>query len=123
MKKLVWKLSKLPEAEELKTLVEAKILTTQEAKEIVVRQEEEKQIDKDELKDVKDELKLLRELVLKMAAEKPQPYIQIVERYIERLPYRPSNPWGPYITWSSQTTGTSYNLTSGGNKCFSMSSK
>jgi len=111
MKKLVWKLSKLPEAEELKTLVEAKILTTQEAKEIVVRQEEEKQIDKDELKDLKDEVKLLRELVLKMATDEPQPYIQLIEKYIEKLPYKPFNPWQPYIIWTNTSGITNENYT------------
>lgn len=99
MKKLVWRLSKAPTVDELKTAVEASIITKDEAKEMLVRNEED--VPKDQLKEVKDELKLLRDLVMKIAAEKqfiPLTY-PIIIREIKEYP---RSPWiYPWITWSS----------------------
>ena len=94
---LVWRLTKLPTAEELKTLVDAKILTPEEVKQMLVRvedvDEEEKKIDRDELKELKEEMAVLRKLVLEISARTPST-ITIIEREIERWkPWRYPQPW------------------------------
>jgi hypothetical protein len=106
MKKKIWRLSSLPTVEDLKTAIEAGIITKEEAKDMLLREEED--VPKDSLKEVKDELKLLRELVLAGIGEKE---VKIIERHYHdswhRLPYFPS--WGTMYCSTANNT----NLTSG----------
>jgi hypothetical protein len=103
-KKLIWRLSNLPTVEDLKTAVEAGLLTKEDAKDMLVRSEEE--VPTDQLKEVKDELKLLRDLVMKIAAEPkfaPITYPIIFER-IKEVPSYPTRPWtSPWIHYCSST--------------------
>jgi hypothetical protein len=105
MKKKIWRLSSAPTVEDLKLAVEAEIITKDEAKEILLREEED--IPKDHLKEVKDEIKLLRDLVMKISSEpKYVPYTYpIIVKQVEHYP-TPS-PWvNPWITWCSSNSKT-----------------
>lgn len=115
MKKKIWRLSTPPTVDEITKLLEASVITKEEAKDMLLREEED--IPKDPLKEVKDELKLLRDLVMKIAAEPkfaPITYPIIVERVIrEPVPYYP-RPWTtPWITWCSSTSHNNPEITSG----------
>ena len=92
-KNLVWRLSQKPTVEDLKNAVEAQIISKEEAKQMLVREEDEKKIDQDELKDLKDEIKLLRELVL---ANLGTSQVKIIEKHYH-------DDW--YPRWSSWTSG------------------
>ena len=94
MKKLTWRLSKLPTPDEVRELVKDKILTQEEAREILFK-EEEKDKDRD-IDSYKDEIKFLREMIDKLSASNRQSIIE----YIYLKPY--SYPWyQPYVTWCS----------------------
>jgi hypothetical protein len=96
-KKLKWRLSKLPTAEELRGLVNDKILTQDEAREILFTQEEETERDKESLE---SEIKFLRELVEKLSKNRTE----IVEtiRYVQ--PIYETYPWyKPYQVWCSSS--------------------
>jgi len=91
-KTLKWRLSKLPTSEEVISLVKDKIITQEEAREILFSQETEEDRDEESLK---SEIKFLRELVDRLSTKN-----LIVEtiRYIEK----PYTKWGwykPYEVW------------------------
>ena len=91
--KLVWRLSKLPTADELRELVKDKIITQEEAREILFSSETEE--DRDQ-KSLKSEIKFLRELVEKLSKARSEIITTI--REIE-VPYK-RHPWlEPYWTW------------------------
>lgn len=100
-KNLKWRLGKLPTPMELIALIDAKIITEDEAKDILFS---------DEVRDTKSfetEIKFLRELVEKLA--KPQ---RIVETIREVNKHYCDNRWyQPYYAWSS--TPSSYQLHTG----------
>lgn len=107
-KKLNWRLSKLPTSDEVLKLVNDKIITKDEAREILFTEVNEKE---ESLEDAKQEIKFLKELVEKLSDR-----TGIVEkiRYIEKPYYQ----WGwykPYEVWCSSSnlldtngTGTMY---------------
>lgn len=94
MKKLVWRLNRLPEPLELAELVRDKLLTKEEVREILFSSETEQDRDK---KSLESEIKFLRELVEKISDQK-----KLVEtiRYIEK-PYIHWSWYTPYQTWCS----------------------
>lgn len=105
MTKLVWRLSKLPTVDELLSLVNNKLITQEEAKEILFNQETQGDRDQDSLK---TEIKFLRELVEKLS----QKSAQIIEtiKYIE-TPYI-KYPWyKPYDNWTYCNNGSSLTVT------------
>ena len=100
--KLKWRLSKLPSVDELRQLVKDKILTRDEAKEVLFSSTNEEDREKESFK---EEIKFLRELVDILTKDKTV----IIEKikYIDR-PYR-EYPWyRPYEIWCG--TGTTYNV-------------
>lgn len=104
-KKLVWRLSKLPSADELRELVKDKIITQEEAREVLFKLEEDENRDKESLK---DEIKFLRELVDKLSSKK-----QVIEtiKTVE-IPYYREKPWyQPYAIWCA-ASNPGYTLTS-----------
>ena len=106
-KQLKWRLGKLPTPDEVRELVKDKIITQEEARDILFNEETEESRDEDSLK---AEIKFLRELVEKLSS-----HSQIVEtiRYIEK-PYV-NKPWyDPYTIWCSAGTVTTYAGTSSG---------
>jgi len=99
-KKLVWRLGKLPSPDELVNLINAKIITQEEAREILFNVETEEDRDK---KSLESEIKFLRELVEKLSEGRTQIITTI--REIERPYYR--QPWyQPYTTWCANAGNT-----------------
>ena len=91
---LKWRLSKLPEPLELLKLVESKIITQDEAKAILFKQEDEEDRDKQSLE---SEIKFLRELVEKLSQNSNQIITTIKE--IEMPIYTKQNWYNSYKLW------------------------
>lgn len=89
-KKLVWRLTKLPTTEELRELVKDKIISQEEAREILFSEQETR--DEESLK---SEIKFLRELVDKISDK--QTVIKQIG-YIQQ-PYYNYDWYKPYTTW------------------------
>ena len=94
-KKLIWRLSSLPSVVELRELVKDKIITQEEAREILFSSENQEDRDK---KSLESEIKFLRELVEKLSQNKGQ-IVKIV-REIE-TPWREYSWYPSYVTWCS----------------------
>lgn len=104
MKNLVWRLSKLPSADELRELVKDKIITQEEARQILFKTEEVEDRDAESLK---EEIKFLRELVEKLSNRSG--IVEVIKEI--RTPYV-VRPWyTPYAVWSNEN---STYLSSGG---------
>ena len=74
--KLVWRLGKLPTPDELRELVKDKIITQEEAREILFDQEDE------DTKSLKEEIKFLRQVVQDMGASK---YTAVIRDYYPKF--------------------------------------
>jgi hypothetical protein len=92
-KKIVWRLKEQPTSENLRELVKDKILTNDEAREILFSSQEETERDK---KSLEDEIKFLRELVEKLSQNKSQ-IIEVIKEI--RVPYYKDYWFQPYIRW------------------------
>lgn len=91
--KLVWRLGKLPTPDELRELVKDKIVTQEEAREILFNFETEEERDK---KSLESEIKFLRELVEKLAKGRDR----IIETIREvKVPYIYYRWYKPYEIW------------------------
>ncbi len=91
--KIVWRLTKLPTADELRELVKDKIITNEEAREILFSHEDEEERNKQSLE---SEIKFLRELVEKLSSGRNQ----IIETIKEvQIPYRKYDWYDPYKIW------------------------
>lgn len=103
--KKVWRLQSKPTVAELKTLVEACILTKEEAKDVVLREEEELSTDhKDQLKEIKEELKFLRDMVLQLSKKSPEVVYKHIYDYVEKWPNSYPRPyWREWYTLCSNT--------------------
>lgn len=94
--KLVWRLGKLPSVAELQELVKDKIITNEEAREILFNEQTEEDVDKDSLK---SEIKFLRELVEKLSNGNTTKLVE----YIYSKPY--DYDWyKPYVSWCTTST-------------------
>ena len=90
MKNLKWRLSKLPTPDEVRELVKDKIITQDEAREILFSQETEEDVTTAKSEEsLKAEIKFLRELVNKMSTRST---IEETIKYIEK----PYQHWGWY---------------------------
>ena len=95
-KKLNWRLGKLPSPDEVRELVKDKIITQDEARDILFSEQEETERD---VKSLESEIKFLRELVEKLSKGSTSQVVETI-RYIEK-PYT-RYPWYvPYQTWCS----------------------
>lgn len=74
--KLVWRLGKLPTPDELRELVKDKIITQEEAREILFDQED------GDTKSLKEEIKFLRQVVQDMGASK---YTTVIRDYYPKF--------------------------------------
>lgn len=91
--KLVWRLSKLPTVEELLALVKDKLITQDEAKEILFNLESVEDRDK---KSLESEVKFLRELVEHLAQGRDR-IVEVIKEV--KVPYY-QYPWyKPYEIW------------------------
>ena len=107
MKKLIWRLKTLPTTEELRELVKDKIISNDEAREILFSSETEEDRDK---KSLESEVRFLRELVEKLSNR-----TQIVETIKEVwTPYRQYDWYRPYVTWCTTAGVTNASYTAGG---------
>jgi len=104
-----WRLKELPTAEGVASLVKQKVINAQEARDMLFRiGEMEKRVDFDKekessvIKEIKDEIKLLRELVLRLSQQQPAQIIEIIRE-------RPQlSPWiQPYTIWCN-SHGTTF---------------
>jgi len=112
MKKNIWRLSTQPTVDEITTLLEKKVITNEEAKDMLFRGEDEKKPDHNELKEIKDELKLLRELVLSRIDNSQT---VIIKKYYDEWYHRPYFPSWTNTYCSSTGLGTT---TTGGSVTF-----
>jgi len=98
--KLVWRLGKLPSVEELLKLVNDKIITNAEMRDVLFNSETEEEVDK---KSLESEIKFLRELVTKLSNKST-----IIETVRTIQPTYIAQPWyTPYVTWCSGGAGSS----------------
>ena len=97
-KKIVWRLAKLPTPDELRDLIAEKIITKEEARDILFKEQEE---GRDE-KSLKNEIVFLRKLVEKLSQSNSQIITTI--REVETPAYR-TYPWySMYDVWCGSTT-------------------
>lgn len=96
-KKLSWRLSKLPTVSEVKELLDAKIITQEEAKEILFKDEEDVDV-----KALKEEIKFLKKLSERLA-DSPSKIVETI-RYIEK-PYYNHGWYNTYATWCDTSGG------------------
>lgn len=106
--KIVWRMGKLPTIEEIRQLVTDKILTPDEAREILFSQETEEERD---IKSLEAEIKFLRELVQKLSENKTQ-----IVRMIEQIhvPYKKYDWVEPYMYYCNASSGGAIYTATGG---------
>lgn len=105
--KLTWRLSKLPTPDELRGLVNDKIITQEEAKEILFNKETEEDANVESLK---NEIKFLRETIEKLSGNSVKT-IEIIREVLPRYSSRPFYyPYGVYC--GGGTAGPSYSMSS-----------
>ncbi len=103
-KKLSWRLSKLPSVEELRELVKDKIITQEEAREVLFNFETEEERDS---KSLKEEIKFLRETVEKLSSNQTGKITEII-REIQPV-YRNYGWYQPYYNWCNAVYVTTSN--------------
>lgn len=115
-KTLKWRLSELPTGDEVASLVEQKVITTDEAREILFNEEKE---DSNKVAALKEEVKFLRELCDTLAA-KSNGWTTIIREY-ER--YKPSYPiwYSSYGGIVNSTAGSTITTTGGVTGTYSVS--
>lgn len=102
--KLSWRLAKLPTPDEVRELVKDKIITQEEAREILFSSETEETKD---IKSLETEIKFLKDIITNLAKTRPE----IVEsiRYVQK-PYYQEFPW-----YNGTVTYLCGNVTGGSN--------
>lgn len=104
-KKLVWKLKELPTAEAIADLVDTKVITPEEARDILFKEEAKQS---DEVEALKEMVKTLQEMVHDLLSRQNNitlvPYTKVVEVPIKTTPY-----WDRYWTCTGTTTSSSGN--------------
>jgi len=106
---LKWKLKDKPTVEDVTTLMNVGILTKDEARKIILEQTED--VRQSDIEAIKDEIKLLRKIVLENSRNNPIQIVEIIRKEIQEVPYR----WTmPYSTYCSITDSNMYNSGGGG---------
>ena len=104
-KKLTWRLGKMATPEEVLKLVNDKIITKEEARDILFNEKEETERD---VKSLEDEIKFLREIVDKLSKSRTNT-IDVIRSV--QVPYYYNQPWyGGYATYC----GTSGSIANSG---------
>lgn len=115
--KLIWRLGKLPTVEDLLKLVNDRVISKEEMRDVLFNSETKEEVDK---KSLEGEIKFLRELVTKLSTKS-----QIIETVRTIQPTYITQPWySPYVTWcSTATAGTtgSYTTTTAMDGCSTTS--
>lgn len=112
-KKLVWRLGKLPSPDEVRELVKDKIITQEEAREILFSSETEEERDK---KSLEDEIKFLRELVSKLSNNQTTRIIETIKEV--ETPYRKIHWFKPYQDWTYVSQSNSITMADATNGAF-----
>lgn len=100
-KTLKWRLKTAPTVDEVTALVSKKILTTEEARQILVS-ETDQDAEPTALENLEAEVKLLREMVMSLAA-RPAQVVEVIKRY---EPYWHDYKWyKPYYVLAQSTKG------------------
>ena len=118
MKILKWRLSSLPTAEELRQLVNDKIITQEEARSILFSEEEK---DERSIKSLQEEIKFLRQLVESLSS-RPEKIVEIIKTvevpFSNRKWFEPYTSWcqssGPMVYYSADGTSTASGGGTGG---------
>lgn len=100
---LKWRLSKLPTPNEVSELVKDKIITQEEARQILFSKET---IEEKTVEDLKEEIKFLKQLVEKLSSNNSTKIIEVI-REVQK-PYQGGIWYRPYYEW---TCGGSSNVT------------
>jgi hypothetical protein len=112
--KLIWRLGKLPSVEELLKLVNDKVISKEEMRDVLFNSETKEEVD---MKSLEGEIKFLRELVTKLSTKST-----IIETVRTIQPTYITQPWyGPYYTWCSIGTTGSYTTTTAPDGCSTTS--
>lgn len=93
MKSLKWRLSERPSVDNITDLVDAGIISKEEARQIILDTVE---VDPITLEDLQSEVKLLRKLVLEIAERHPQTIVKIIEKEVKKQDW-----WTPNWTIST----------------------
>lgn len=104
MKNLKWRLGKLPTPDEVLKLVNDKLITKEEARDILFNEEEILPITVEE-ENLKSEIKFLRELVEQISKNRST-VIETI-KYVEK-PYYNYQWFQPYAVYCSSTNGQTY---------------
>lgn len=92
---LKWRLSKLPSVDELRELVKDKIITQEEAREILfsfgIREDQDSQ-------NLKEEIKFLRSVVESLSQKKVEKIVEVIKEVYS--PWKEHSWYGPYSTWT-----------------------
>jgi len=107
-RKLSWRLSKLPSVEELLSLVEKKLITQYEAKEILFNTTDE---DEPKVTELQAEIKFLRDLVETLSKGKREIIVKQIE--IIKEPYKVEPWYQPYKVWMTTNTDDQLNYVDG----------
>lgn len=102
---LKWRLSELPTGDEVASLVEQKVITTKEARQILFNEGKD---DSKKVKELSEEVKFLRELCDKLAA-KSNGWTTIIREYQQYKPIYPT--WYTGYSGVINTGATSGSLT------------
>jgi len=106
-KQLKWRLGKLPTPDEVLKLVNDKLITKEEARDILFNEEVETERDKESLE---AEIKFLRDLVEKLSQNRTNT-IEIIKQV--EVPYYQYHWYKPYEVWCSNSNTTFTTLSSG----------
>jgi len=91
---LVWRLGKLPTVEEITTLIDKKIITQEEAREILFNKKIE---DERDVKSLETEIKFLRDLVERLSQTRER-VVEVIKEVVK--PVYIKEPWyQPYYYW------------------------
>lgn len=107
-KQLKWRLGKLPTPDEVLKLVNDKLITKEEARDILFNEETGTERD---VKSLEDEIKFLRELVQKLSNNNSSRIVEVI-REVQK-PYLTWDWYRPYQVWcnSSSLTGDNGTVT------------
>jgi hypothetical protein len=103
---LKWRLSKLPTVDEITTLLEKKIITQDEAKEILFNKETTEERD---IESYKQEIKFLKEIIEKLGDRST--IVQVVKEYVPHYITQPF--YQPYLLYTNPNITYCSNLTIG----------
>lgn len=114
---LNWRLKQLPSVEEVERLIEANIITKEEARSIFFKDSEKPS--EDDLEEIKHELSLIRKMITNIPTDvRTTP---IIIREIEKFRRYERYPWfEPYGLYCSTAGGTSGGLSVQGNSVNNM---